>query len=114
MKKKIYLLAITMLLCFTAFNSYAVTGGGNEPLTKEAVKKMTPDEKKERLQELKARMLEIESIDKSKMSKEDRKALREEMKSLRHDSNAVSGGGLAVEVGGGVIILVLVGLLSGV
>ena len=114
MKKKIYLLTI-LLLCFCAINSNAAVIEGNDvPLTKEIVAKMTPEQKQQRLQDIKARMTEIESVDRSKMSKEDRKALREEMRSLRHDSSAVSGGSLIVEVGGGVVILVLVGLLTGV
>lgn len=115
MKKKIYLLVITMLLCLTAFQSKAATIGDGTvmPLTKEAVAKMTPEQKLQRIKAIRARMMEIDTIDKSRMSKADRKLLREEMRSLRHDSNAVGGSGLAVEVGGGVVVLVLVGLLSG-
>ena len=47
------------------------------------------------------------------MSKEDRKELRAELKSLRHESNGLHGGSLAVSIGAGVVLLVLVGLLSG-
>ena len=112
MKRNIYLLMISMLLCFTALNSKAaVVDDGTKPST---ATNMTAEQKQVRLKEINTRIEAIQDTMKTQMSKEDRKELRAELRSLRHESNGLHGGGLAVSIGAGVVILVLVGLLSGV
>jgi len=114
MKKKIVLLATVILLCFTAFNSKAsviISNGDTGPLTKEAIAKMTSDQRHDRLEAIKARIKEIKKIDKSQMSEEDRKQLKAELKSLRHESGQV--GDDIVLSTAGAIVVVLGLLLSG-
>ena len=113
MKKKVYLLAITMLLSLAALNSKAsvIISNTDVGFTKDAIAKMTPDERKEHLAEVKARIREIKKIDKSQMSDEDRKQLREELRSLRHQSSDL-GGDIVIGTGAAVVV-VLVLLLSG-
>lgn len=113
MKRKIYLVVVVMLLCFTALKSNAavVVTSGDAPLTKEAVAKMSPAEKKDRRALIKARIKEIKKIDKSQMSDEDRKALKEELRALRHESGAL--GDDIVLSTAGAIVVVLGLLLTG-
>lgn len=112
MKKKIYLLAIAMLLCFTALKSNALVRADKYvPLTKEAIAKMTPEEKRDRKSIIKARIKEIKKIDQSQMSAEDRKALKEELRELRHESGAL--GDDIVLSTAGAIVVVLGLLLTG-
>ena len=116
MKRNIYLLMISMLLCFAALNSKAGVpeDGTKSPATNTpGVITMTPEQKQARLQQINLRIEAIQDTEKTQMSKEDRKELRAELKSLRHESNGLHGGSLAVSIGAGVVVLVLVGLLSG-
>jgi len=115
MKKKIYLLAIAMLLCFTAMKSNAlVIVNKDASLTKEAIAKMTPDEKKDRRAIIKARIREIKKTDQSQMSAEDRKALKQELRALRHESGAL-GDDIVLSTAGAIVIvlgLLLTGAVS--
>ena len=83
MKKKFYLLATTMLLCFAAFNSNAATVTDNNNATTKG--------------------------DKSQLTKEDRRELRDELKSMKKESRAM-GGGIYLSVGA-IIIIILVLIL---
>jgi len=110
MKKKFYLLATTMLLCFVAFNSNAATVTDNNNATsKEAAANMTPQQKEVRLEEINARVQEIKAMDKSQLNKEDRRELRAELKSMKKESRAM-GGGIYLSVGA-IIIIILVLIL---
>ncbi len=110
MKKKIYLLATTMLLCLAAFNSNAATLATNNATTNAAVANMSADQKQARMEEIKARVMEIKAMDKSQLSKEDRKELRTELKGLKKESRAMGGGGIYLSVGA-IIIIILVLIL---
>ena len=112
MKKTIYFLAVTMLLSVVAFSSKAAVVVPNyEPVSKEAIAKMTPEEKTARIEEIKARVQEIRAMDKSEMTREQRKELRTELRSLKHEANAVSDGGVYLSVGAIIIIILLLILI---
>ena len=116
MKGNIFLLIISMLLCFVALNSKAGVpdAGIKTPSTNATgVSTMTPEQKQARLLQINKRIEAIQDTDLTQMSKEDRKELRAELKGLRHEESGLRGGGLAVSIGAGVVVLVLVGLLSG-
>jgi len=112
MKQRIFLSAIVILLCFSALKSNAVIiNDGVKPLSREAIAKMNPDDRRAHLEAVKARIHEIKKTDKSQMSEEDRKALRAELKALRHESSDL---GSDIVIGtGGAVVVVLVLLLSG-
>ncbi|WPU93389.1 hypothetical protein SNE25_29140 [Mucilaginibacter sabulilitoris] len=112
MKKKIYLIALTMLLSVGAFNSYAstVTDGALTALTKEQIATMTTEQKQARVEEIKTRVNEIKAMKKSELTKEERKELRTELKGLKHEANALGGGGVYLSVGA-IIIIILVLIL---
>jgi hypothetical protein len=110
MKKKIYLIALTMLLSVAAFNSYASTDGVLTILSKEQIASMTTEQKQARVEEIKARVNEIKAMDKSELTKQDKKELRTELKGLKHEANALGGGGVYLSVGA-IIIIILVLIL---
>ena len=112
MKKKIYLIVLTMLLSVSAFSSYAstATDGALTILSKEQIATMTTEQKQARVEEIKARVNEIKAMDKSELTKQDRKELRTELKGLKHEANALGGGGVYLSVGA-IIIIILVLIL---
>jgi len=110
MKKKIYLLALTMMLSMAAFTSKAAVIADNNAVNKEAIANMTVEQKQARIEEIKERVQEIKAMDKSQLSKEDRKELRTELKGLKHESQAMGGGGVYLSVGA-IIIIILVLIL---
>ena len=96
MKKKIYLIAVTMLLSFTALSSHAATinADGTKSYSKEEIAKMTEEQKQARIEEIKQRVNEIRTMDKSNLDRQDRKELRQELRGLKHEAQAVTGGGV--------------------
>ncbi|SDE41164.1 hypothetical protein SAMN05216464_10637 [Mucilaginibacter pineti] len=111
MKTKIYLIALTVLLSFTALTSRAsVNTDALTPLSKETIATMTDEQKQARIEEIKARVNEIKAMKKSDLTKEERKELRTELKGLKHEANAMGGGGIYLSVGA-IIIIILVLIL---
>lgn len=109
MKKKIYLIAATLMFTLAAFSSKAATIDGNTPVTRENVAMMTPEQKQARIEEIKERVDEIKTMDKSQLTRAERKALRKELKGYRHEARAMSGG-IYLSVGA-IIIIILVLIL---
>jgi len=109
MKRKIYLIAVTMLLTLAAFSSRAATATDNK-LTKEAIASMTPEQKQARIEEIKQRVNEIKTMDKSQLSRLERKELRVELRGLKHESGEL-GGGIYLSVGAIIIIILLLILI---
>ncbi|MBK0380456.1 hypothetical protein [Mucilaginibacter segetis] len=112
MKKKIYLIAVTMLLSITAFNSNAATfeGGKDKKDYKEEFAKMTDEQKQARVEEIKTRVEEIKHMDKSHLTRQDKKELRHELRELKHEAQAATSGGVYLSVGA-IIIIILVLIL---
>jgi len=108
MKKKIYLIAATLMLTFAAFTSQAATTPNT--FNKEAIANMTPEQKQARIEEIKARVAEIKAMDKSQLTREERKELRSELKSDKREAQAMSGG-IYLSVGAIIIIILLLILL---
>lgn len=109
MKKKIYLIAATLMFTLAAFSSKAATLDGGPAVTKENVAMMTPDQKQARLEEIKERVDEIKTMDKSQLTRTERKELRKELRGYRHEARAM-GGGIYLSVGA-IIIIILVLIL---
>ncbi|WP_114941549.1 hypothetical protein [Mucilaginibacter endophyticus] len=110
MKTKVYLLALTLLLSFTALNTFAADSHALTPLSKEEIATMTTEQKQARVEEIKARVNEIKAMDKSELNKAERKELRTELKSMKKEANALGGGGIYLSVGA-IIIIILVLIL---
>ncbi|RYU90314.1 hypothetical protein EWM62_12360 [Mucilaginibacter terrigena] len=110
MKKKIYLIAVTMLLTVVAFNSNAATFTDNKDIYKEAASHMTNEQRVARVEEIKLRVNEIKAMDKSQLNKAEKKELKSELKNLKHEAQAMGGGGVYLSIGA-IIIIILVLIL---
>ncbi|MBE9585289.1 hypothetical protein IM792_12585 [Mucilaginibacter sp. JRF] len=112
MKRKIYLLATTMMLTLAAFTSNAATYNDdkNDGVNKEAIANMSEEQKQARVEEIKLRVAEIKAMDKSEMNKAERKELKNELKGLKKEAQAMGGGGIYLSVGA-IIIIILVLIL---
>jgi len=108
MKKRIYLIAATVMLTLAAFSSQAATV--TPILNKDAIAAMTTEQKQARIEEIKARVAEIKAMDKSQLSNADRKELRAELKSDRREARMMSGG-VYLSVGAIIIIILLLILI---
>jgi uncharacterized protein (DUF885 family) len=108
MKKRIYLIAATIMLTVAGLSSQAATINPN--LNKEAIAAMTPEQKQARIEDIKARVAEIKAMDKSQLSSAERKELRTELKSDRQEARMMSGG-VYLSVGAIIIIILLLILI---
>ncbi len=107
MKKTICLLVITLTLCLGAAPAWAAIAV--KPPSKEAMAAMTPEERQARLTEIKARIAEIKSVDRSQLTKAERKLYRTELKSLKKEASAYDV--LYIGIGALVILIILVLIL---
>jgi Skp family chaperone for outer membrane proteins len=108
MKTRIYVTILAFFLTITVSQAYAATTIDNVPL-KERVANMTEEQKKARLEEIKARVYEIKHMDKSSLTRAERKALKKELKEMNKEARVVSGG-VYLSVGA-IIIIILVLIL---
>ena len=106
-KLRYYLPFLLALFMLPALNIRAAdnTPAPYVPLSKEAIAHMTKEQKEARLEEIKARVDEIRTMDKSTLTKEDRKALRKELREMRREAKAVTG--VYISVGALIIIILL-------
>ncbi|MBD1392964.1 hypothetical protein [Mucilaginibacter glaciei] len=110
MKKKLYIIALTVLFALTAFNSNAATATNGKENFKEAAAAMTKEQRQARIVEIETRVEEIKEMDKSHLNKAERKELKSELKNLKHEAQAMSGGGVFLSIGA-ILIIILVILL---
>jgi hypothetical protein len=107
MKKALYLFLLTLLPALSALTTHAATVGAPLiPLTKDAIAALTPEQKQARVAEVKQRIEEIRSMDKSQLTRPERKALRAELRGLQKESGDWVG---VLYIGTG--LLVFIGLL---
>jgi uncharacterized protein (DUF885 family) len=108
MKRKIAILALTLLTLFASVNTYAKN---NKDYWKDKIANMTEAQKAARVEEIKARVEEIKEIDKSKLSSEDRKALKMELRDMNKEAKAMRSTGIYISLAGVVIIILLLILI---
>src|SRR3954467_13673448 len=104
MKRKIAIIAFTLLTLFASVNTYAKN---DKDYWKEKVAGMTEAQKEARVEEIKARVTEIKEMDKSKLSRADRKELKQELRSMDKESRALAGGGVYLSLAAIVIIILV-------
>lgn len=105
MKKISYFLAI--MFCFLAFTP-AVNAAG---LSKDKEETELSPEDEARLEEMKARVDEIKSMDLSELSKDERKEVREELRGMKKEAKAM-GDGIYLSVGAIIVILLILILVT--
>ena len=107
MKRKIAILALTLLTLFASVNTYAKN---DKEYWKDKAASMTQAQKETRIAEIKARVGEIKEMDRSKLSSEDRKALRHELRDMNKEARAIGNGGIYISLAG-ILIIILVLIL---
>src|SRR4051794_10310501 len=108
MKRNIAIFVFLLLAMFTTVNTYAKK---DKDYWKEKVTNMTEAQKEARAEEIKARVVEIKELDRSKLSSEDRKALRQELRDMNKEAKALGGGGIYISLAGILIIILLLILI---
>ncbi len=103
MKKSFYLLLLLILVNFSA--AFALE---NEKFVGDRSAVSTYE--KDRIQQIESRILEIKSMDKSKLSSQERKALRKEIQQMRKEMKGFTSGGVYLSVAA-IIIIILVLIL---
>jgi len=121
MKIKIYLLTALFMLILGATATKAATVVPTTTTSlagysKEELNKMSIEAKTARLQEIKDRVNEIKSMDKSTLTHEQKKELRVELREMRKEARAINssdgmGGGIYLSVGAIIIIILLLILI---
>ena len=107
MKPKTSIAILCFLLTANVISSYATTIDNDRP-TKERTEKMSDEQKKSRLEDIRTRVNEIKEMDKSGLSKTERKAMRKELRELKKESKETKGVYLSV---GAIIIIILLLIL---
>jgi hypothetical protein len=108
MKRRIAIIAFTLLTLFASVSTYAKN---DKDYWKAKVANMTEVQKEARIEEIKARVTEIKEMDKSKLSSDDRKALRQELRSMNKEARALAGGGIYLSLAAIVIIILVLILI---
>lgn len=109
MKIRYYLPAAIMLLSLTATDVSARTFK-NTPAT-ENVTVLTPQQVDARIQEMKLRVAEIRTMDKSSLTRAQRKDLRLELKNMNREARGMGRNGIYISVGALIIIILLLILI---
>lgn len=103
-------LSVTSIIFFMFVCIQTVHGNLAIVPAKEAVAKLTKEEKITRLEEIESRVKEIKAMDKSTLTKADRKALKKELREMRKEAKVISGG-VYLSVGAIIIIILLLILI---
>jgi hypothetical protein len=111
MKKSIYLLTLTLLLCLAATNSRADVAVTNNTFSQETAANTAVAQKQQQLDEMNARLQQIKAMDKSKLSHADKKELRRELKDMQRHGIDVQGAGIYFSIGALIIVLIAVILI---
>ncbi len=104
MKRKLVVIALLVLASFASLPSFAKN---DKRAIQQRVATMTTEQKETRVTEIKARVEEIQAMDKSNLSGEDRKALRHELRNMNAEAKALGNGGIYISLAG-IIIIILV------
>jgi len=109
MKTRKILFYLPALLLFFSLRGLSAgtisTGTALNLPSKEVIANMTEEQKQALIQQMKDRVEEIKSMDKSQLTKEERKALRTELKDMKKEARAVTG--VYISIGALIIIILL-------
>ena len=104
MKRKLVVIAFLVLASFASLPSFAKN---DKREIQQRVATMSTEQKENRAAEIKARVEEIQAMDKSNLSSEDRKELRHELRNMNTEAKALGNGGIYISLAG-IIIIILV------
>lgn len=107
MKTKIYALILAFGLSFATNTSIVA----RELPTDEPAKKLTDEAIAKRMEEMRERVEEIKSLDRSKLTKKERKALRQELREMNKEAKELGQRGIYISFGAIIIIILLLILI---
>jgi hypothetical protein len=101
------------MLVFIVSNSHAANNSdrNDDETLKAKIAAMTEAQKEARCEEIKARVEEIEKIDKSTLTKEERKDLKNELRGLQKEAKLFGRHGLIITLAGIALIVILIILI---
>jgi DNA repair ATPase RecN len=102
--KKTFLITAFMIFGFAAMASNPI-----EPLSKKTIGEMTEEERNQRMEQLDARLSEINEIPLNDLERSERNELRKEVRSLQKEAKALQRAGIYIS--GGAILVALILLL---
>jgi len=114
MKIRSFLAALTILFTLSSISVSATPLTSANPVEnsktiRERISKMTPEQKESRIAEMKVRIQEIKSMDKSQLTSDQRKALRKELKEMKKETKQM--GPTYVYISGAGLILIIILLI---
>jgi hypothetical protein len=116
MKIRSLLASLTLLLVLSSVRvsaapDAAVYPNDNNKTIKERVSRMSVQQKETRAMEIKQRLMEIKSIDKSQLTLDQRKALRKELKEMKKEARQLGPTYIYISGAGLVLIIILLIIL---
>lgn len=109
MKRKFIVIALLLIASFASVQTFAKT---DKHAIEQKVAAMTQEQKEARAEEIKARVIEIQCMDKSMLSSADKRELRHELRDMNKEAKSLGNGGIYISLAGIVIaILVLILIL---
>lgn len=106
MKRKL----IVVMLALASFGCLHSFANNDKRTIKQRVAAMTTEQKEARAAEIKSRVEEIQTMDKSSLTSEQRRTLRQELHSINIEAKAIDSGGFYISLGG-ILIIILVLLI---
>ena len=97
---------VVLIIIFSAVSTNCFANSFTKSEWKDKVAGSTTEQNDKRLQEIKDRMDQIKSMDKSQLTKEDRKKIKTELKDMRNEVRARSNG-IYISLGTLIIIILL-------
>jgi hypothetical protein len=101
-----FFLSFVLALSFAVAVVPASAASGNKEI-QAAVAGMSEAQRQARAEQIKLRVEEIKSMDKSQLTSAEKKELRSEMKMMRKEAKAMGGGGIYISLAGILIIILL-------
>lgn len=103
MKRKI-IIALLLFACSANLPAFA---NNDKKAIRERVAAMTEEQKEIRAAQIKARVSEIQFMDKSELSLDERKALRHELRNINMEAKALDNGGIYISLAGVIAVIVV-------
>ena len=96
---------------YIALSFLLLTGSINVAQASEKGKKELTEAQQFKIEQIKSRVDEIRSLDRSELNSEEKKALRNELTTLKKEANAIGNGGVYLSITALLVIIIILILL---
>ncbi len=108
---KNYTIRFVMAMFFVGSLVITAKADKIEPLSAQQIKSMSETEIAERVEQLEARVQELNAMDMSSMSKAEKKDVKKELRDIKKENKAMASSGIYLSTGAIIIIILLLILL---